>query len=70
MGPMLKEAKQRGFQEGLREGLLTVLRRQIEKRFGALPVWAAEKLAVLPAPQLKDLIERVLDATSLEELLR
>ena len=70
LGPMLKEAKQRGFQEGLREGLLTVLRRQIEKRFGALPVWAAEKLAVLPAPQLEDLIERVLDATSLDELLR
>jgi hypothetical protein len=35
-----------------------------------LPAWATEKLAALPASELKDLSERVLDAKSLEELLR
>lgn len=41
LGPMIIKAEQKGRQEGLREGLqageLTVLRRLIEKRFGALP---------------------------------
>jgi hypothetical protein len=61
---------QRGLDEGRQEGELTILRRQIEKRFVALPAWATEKLAALPASELKDLSERVLDAKSLEELLR
>jgi len=74
LGPMFKEAEQKGRQEGrqegLREGELSILRRQIEKRFGALPGWAGEKLAALPASELEDLIERVLDAKSMDELLR
>ena len=82
LGPMFKEAEQKGRQEGLQKGLqkglleglqvgeLTVLRRQTEKRFGALPSWAAEKLATLSASELEDLSERVLDAKSLDELLR
>ena len=41
----------------------------IEKRFGALPGWAGEKLAALSAPELEDLSMRVLDAKSVEELL-
>jgi hypothetical protein len=63
---MLEEARQ----EGLRQGELIILRRQIEKRCGTLPSWAGEKLAALPASELEALIERVLDATSLGELLR
>ena len=70
LGPMFKEAEQKGRQEGLQQGELTVLRRQIEQRFGALPSWAREKLAALSAPELEDLSLRVLDAKSVEELLR
>jgi len=65
LGPMFIEAEQKGRQEGE----LAVLRRQIEKRFGALPRWAGEKLAALPAAELEDLSERVLDAKNIEELL-
>ena len=81
LGPMFVEAEQKGRQEGLREGLraglragrqgeLTVLRRLIEKRFGALPGWAREKLAALSASELEELSERVLDAQSVDELLK
>jgi hypothetical protein len=42
----------------------------MEKRFGALPRWATEKLAALPLSALEDLSERLLNANSLEELLR
>ena len=66
LGPMI----QKGLDQARQEGELTILRRQIEKRFGALPGWAGEKLAALPASELEDLSERVLDAKSLEELLR
>src|ERR1017187_10285705 len=77
LGPMFKEAEQKGRQEGrregrqegLQEGELSVLRRLIEKRFGALPGWAGEKLAALSASELEDLSMRVLDAKSMEELL-
>jgi hypothetical protein len=62
LGPMFIEAEHRGE--------LTILRRQIEKRFGALPNWASEKLAALSASELEDLSVRVLDAKSVEELLR
>ena len=62
LGPIIKDAE--------RKGELTVLRRLIEKRFGALPSWADEKLTSLTASELEDLSVRVLDARSLEELLR
>jgi predicted transposase YdaD len=78
IGPWIIEAEQKGLQEGLRkgrqEGLQTgeiaVLRRQIEKRFGPLAAWAREKLAAMPTAELEDLSERVLDAGSMDELLR
>ena len=65
LGPLIIQAEQKGFQEGE----LTVLRRLIEKRFGALPSWARERLAAMPASELEDLSVRVLDANSVEELL-
>jgi len=64
--PIVIEAERKGRQEGE----LTVLRRQIAKRFGALPAWAAQKLAALRTSELEDLSERVLDAQSVEELLK
>jgi hypothetical protein len=77
LGPLIIEAehkgreqgKEEGLQKGLQAGELTILRRLIEKRFGAVPGWAAERLASLPAPALEALSEKLLDANSLEELL-
>jgi hypothetical protein len=60
----------REFKRGLQEGELTVLRRQIEKRFGALPGWAEERLTDRTTAELEELSIRVLDAQSLEELLK
>ena len=66
LGPVIKK----GLLEARQEGELTILRRQIEKRFGVLPGWASDKLAALPASELEDLSERVLDAKCVEELLK
>jgi len=46
-----------------------VLRGLIEKRFGAVPAWAEERLATKSAAEIVDLNVRLLDAKSLEELL-
>ena len=60
----------REFKRGVQEGELTVLRRQIEKRFGAIPSWADERLAGRSAADLEELSVRVLDAQSIEDLLK
>jgi Domain of unknown function (DUF4351) len=60
----------KGRQEGRQEADLTALRRIIEKRFGAIPSWAEERLATKSAPELEDLIVRVFDVQTLEELLK
>jgi len=59
----------REYKRGLQEGELKVLRRQIEKRFGPIPGWAEARLQTRSTTELEDLIERVLDAQSLEDLL-
>jgi len=53
-----------------KKGELIILRRVIEKRFGPIPAWAEERLASRSATELEDLSLRVLDAKSLEDLLR
>jgi hypothetical protein len=53
-----------------KRGLLTMLRRVIQARFGAIPAWAEERLANWPAQDLEELGVRALDAQSLEELLK
>jgi predicted transposase YdaD len=69
IGPAIKQGMQQGRQEGRQEGEVSVLRRQIEKRFGSLPTWADEHLAQLSLAELDDLCLRVLDATSLDDVL-
>jgi len=60
--------KQEGFEEGL-ERLRTVLLREIEGRFGALPESLRGKLAALDSiEEIARLIARVATAPSLAEL--
>jgi len=51
------------------EAALRILRLVIEKRFGPMPGWAVERLAMRTAPELEGLGDRVLDAPTLEDLL-
>jgi hypothetical protein len=53
-----------------KRGELTVLRLQIEARFGAIPNWAEERLAAQSPRELEALSVRVLDAESIEDLLK
>ncbi len=70
LGPAFRRGLAEGRQEGRQEGDLAIITRLIERRFGALPSWAGEKLAALSTSELEDLSERVLDAPTLEDLLK
>ncbi len=65
-----RKGRQEGLREGLQEGELAILRRQIKKHFGAIPRWVKKRLAGRSAAELEELGLRLLDASSLEDLLR
>ncbi|WP_277621764.1 DUF4351 domain-containing protein [Kineobactrum sediminis] len=55
-------------QEGRLEGERRVLQRQLVRRFGELPAWAAEKLEAASAEQLDIWADDILAAQTLDEL--
>ncbi len=59
----------REFKRGLQQGELIVVRRQIEKRFGSIPATLDDRLATMSTSEIEDLSVRLLDASSLEQLL-
>jgi hypothetical protein len=65
-----QEGKLEGKLEGKQEGELTMLRRLIEKRFGAIPPAIDEKLATKSAAELEEFGVLLLDARTLEDLLQ
>jgi hypothetical protein len=60
IGPKLRQQRA--------EGRAEVIRRQLTKRFGRLPAWAVKKIAAMTPRKANQVAERLLDATSLEEL--
>jgi hypothetical protein len=70
IGPEIKKGIQKGELIGRQKEGLTILRRLINKRFGSVPNWAEERLEKLSAKELEELSVRVLDAKSIETLLK
>jgi hypothetical protein len=70
LGREFRRGNAEGKAEGKAEGELLILRRQMIKLFGVLPDWAEESLSGCSAAELESLGERLLDARSLEDLLR
>ncbi len=64
-----QRGEQRGEQNGRQEGEATLLRRLLERRFGALPDWARDRIAAADSAALEEWGLRVLDAGSLDDVL-
>jgi hypothetical protein len=64
------EGRLEGEQKGRLEGEAALLLRLLERRFGALPDWARERVAAADAAALEEWGLRVLDAGSLDEVMR
>lgn len=60
------EGKLEGRREGQQLGEVLILRRQLTRRFGALPAWAEQRLERAEPAELECWAERVLDAERLE----
>jgi hypothetical protein len=65
-----QEGRQEGEQMGRRQGEASILLRQLERRFGALPGWASERIAAADTVALEEWSLRVFDAASLNDVLR
>nr|WP_213465288.1 DUF4351 domain-containing protein [Thiocapsa sp.] len=65
----LEQGIQQGLKEGLSRGEARLLRRQLIRRFGALPTWAEARLEQAGEADLEVWADRVLDGTTLEEVL-
>ncbi len=63
-----EEGRQEGRAEGRAEEARRMLRLQAEKRFGAMPAWAGERIEALNPEDAEAMMLAILDATSLETL--
>jgi len=68
LGPMILEELEKGRQKGRQEGRISVLCRQLEKRFGSLSQSTQDRLAELSSGEFDELSLRVLDAQNIDEL--
>jgi predicted transposase YdaD len=63
-----QQGERRGLQQGLQRGRVQTLRRQLELRFGALDESVLERLENADEQALDRYVERVLTASSLDEV--
>ena len=69
----LEEGREEGLEKGLEKGRLAmakVLKHHLQLRFGVLPAWATDLIDRADVDTLEAWAYRVLDATSLEDVLK
>ncbi len=68
----IQQGVEKGIQQGVEKGILrgeaSLLRRQLTRRFDALPAWAEQRLEQASRTELEAWAERVLDALTLEDV--
>ena len=62
----LQEGMHQGMQQGMQQGEARVLARILARRFGELPPWVHDRLAVAFEPELETWVDAALTAHSLE----
>lgn len=67
---IFQRREQRGEQRGRQYEAITMLRRQLEKRFGNLPNWVNSQLEQANTQQLEQWSLQLLDAQTLEEIFK
>ena len=69
LGPERRKGIEIGREQGLEEGERKIVLRMIAKRFGPVPATARKRIEALTASKLERIALRLLDASSLDELL-
>lgn len=65
----IEQGIQEGRQEGRQQGEVLILKKLVQLKFGELPSWAEIKIVTADTEQLERWAERILNASSLNELL-
>jgi len=65
-----QQGLQQGRQEGRQEGKILLLQRQLARRFRVMPPWVAAKLEQASSEEIDLWAERILEASSLDELFQ
>jgi len=68
MQSFLKKYYDQGLEQGVVQGELQLLSRQLRKRFGELPEWAEQMLKEASGGMLEIWSERILTAVSLDDV--
>ncbi|MGE0087413.1 MAG: DUF4351 domain-containing protein [Desulfococcaceae bacterium] len=63
-----EEGIQQGFLQGISQGELAMLKRQLVRRFRQIPAWAQNRMENADRKDLEIWSDRILDAASLEEV--
>ena len=73
---LLRDAREEGLRDGVKKGVeeglalaRTALTRQLTRRFGPLPEWAALHVQQAPPAQLDAWLDRIFDAPTLQAAL-
>ena len=66
----LQQGLEQGIEQGIVKGEALVLQRLLAKRFGPLPAHVVHTISTASAEQIDTWVDRVLDAPSLEDVLR
>lgn len=63
-----REGRRKGHQEGKLESATTILEKQLQRKFGFIPDWAAHRIAQANADALQQWALNVLDAEQIEDV--
>ena len=64
------EGRQEGRMEGKVESATTILEKQLQRKFGAIPDWAALRIAQADADALQQWALNILDAEQIEDVFK
>ena len=74
LGPMIQreldKSEERGMEQGMEQGIQKTLTVLLSEKFGALPVWAEQRLSSASSDELNSWTKRILRAATLEEVLQ
>jgi hypothetical protein len=66
----MEKGIEKGIEKGVGQGEALLLQRQLARRFGPLPTAVIARIGAASVPEIETWGDRVLDATSLDEVFR
>lgn len=69
LGPLIQQRYEQGLEQGLEQGHRMFLMEQLNEKFGAVPVWARERVEKASSEEIHNWVKKILRSASLDETL-